>query len=98
MKLIKNTQSGDTALVHSLDGYGDEWEILRDNESDDNVLESRYDDDLKAFVPVAGLYADRRRYEYPDISDQLDAFWKGGDAAEAMRQRILAVKAKFPKP
>ena len=97
MKLIKNTQSGDTALVHSLDGYGDEWEILRDNESDDSVLESRWDDDSKAFVPVAGLYADKRRNEYPDIGDQLDAFWKGGDAAEAMRQRILAVKEKFPK-
>jgi hypothetical protein len=97
MILIKNTQTGDTALVHSLDGYGDDWEILLDNESEDSVLESRWDDDAKAFVPVAGLYAAQRRAEYPDIGDQLDDIWKGGDAAEAMRQRILAVKAKFPK-
>lgn len=97
MKLIKNTQSGDTTLVHSLDGYGDEWEILLDNQSDNSVLENRWDDDVKAFVPVTGLYADKRRAEYPDIGDQLDALWKGGDTAETMRQKILAIKERFPK-
>jgi len=35
---------------------------------------------------------------YPRISDQLDAIWKGGEEMEAMRQRVLAVKAKWPKP
>lgn len=49
-----------------------------------------------------GLYdqadhAALRRTEYPSIADQLDALWKGGEAAEAMRQRVLAVKAKYQK-
>jgi hypothetical protein len=35
---------------------------------------------------------------YPRISDQLDAIWKGGEEMEAMRQRVLAVKEKWPKP
>lgn len=43
-------------------------------------------------------YAELRRNEYPDIKDQLDALWKGGEALEAMRQKVLDVKGKYPKP
>ena len=39
-----------------------------------------------------------RRAEYPQIADQLDALWKGGEAFEVMRARVLAVKHKHPKP
>ena len=42
-------------------------------------------------------YAEKRRAEYPAIGDQLDAVWKGGADAEAMRAQIMAVKAKYPK-
>lgn len=43
-------------------------------------------------------YAALRRNEYPPISDQLDALWKGGDAAAEMLAKVQAVKAKYPKP
>ena len=39
-----------------------------------------------------------RRTEYPSLADQLDALWKGGEAMELMRQRILAIKEKYPNP
>jgi hypothetical protein len=39
-----------------------------------------------------------RRAEYPSLADQLDAMWKGGDAAAAMTARIAEVKSKYPKP
>ena len=42
-------------------------------------------------------YYAKRRAEYPAIGDQLDAFWKGGDAATAMLAKIQAVKDKYPK-
>lgn len=42
-------------------------------------------------------YAELRRNEYPDLRDQLDALWKGGQALEAMRERVLEVKRKYPK-
>jgi len=42
-------------------------------------------------------YIARRVQEYPDVRDQLDAIMKGGADLEAMRQRVLAVKAKFPR-
>ena len=43
-------------------------------------------------------YARKRALEYPPIGDQLDALWKGGDAAAEMLARVQAVKAKYPKP
>ncbi len=46
--------------------------------------------------PVA--YREQRRPEYPPVGDQLDALWKGGDAAATMLSQIQAVKYKFPKP
>ena len=43
-------------------------------------------------------YQRQRAAEYPPIGDQLDALWKGGDAATAMLAQVQAVKAKYPKP
>lgn len=43
-------------------------------------------------------WAAKRRAAYPSLADQLDAIWKGGDAMEAMRQQVLAVKQRIPKP
>jgi hypothetical protein len=43
-------------------------------------------------------YYAKRRAEYPLIGDQLDAFWKGGDAEAEMLAKIQAVKDKYPKP
>jgi len=43
-------------------------------------------------------YQRKRKPEYPPIGDQLDALWKGGDAAAEMLAKVQAVKAKYPKP
>ena len=40
---------------------------------------------------------DLRAKAYPSIGDQLDAIWKGGPEAEAMKAAVLAVKANLPK-
>ena len=42
-------------------------------------------------------YRFERSIEYPSIGDQLDALWKGGDAATAMLAKVQEVKAKYPK-
>jgi len=42
-------------------------------------------------------YKYKRAAEYPPIGDQLDALWKGGDAAAEMLAKVQAVKAKYPK-
>jgi hypothetical protein len=43
-------------------------------------------------------YIEKRKREYPPIGDQLDALWKGGEAAAEMLSKVQAVKAKYPKP
>jgi hypothetical protein len=43
-------------------------------------------------------YERQRVSEYPPIGDQLDALWKGGDAAAEMLAKVQAVKDKYPKP
>lgn len=47
---------------------------------------------------AATAYQRQRAAEYPAIGDQLDALWKGGDAAAAMLAQVQAVKTKYPKP
>jgi len=42
-------------------------------------------------------YIAKRQAEYPPIGDQLDALWKGGEAAAEMLAKVQAVKSKFPK-
>ena len=42
-------------------------------------------------------YKQLRVKEYPPIGDQLDALWKGGDAAAEMLAKVQAVKTKYPK-
>ena len=42
-------------------------------------------------------YIAKRQAEYPLIGDQLDALWKGGDAAAEMLAKVQAVKTKYPK-
>jgi len=42
-------------------------------------------------------YKYKRAAEYPPIGDQLDALWKGGDAAAEMLAKVQAVKNKYPK-
>lgn len=49
-------------------------------------------------IDIATEYQRLRAPEYPSIGDQLDALWKGGDAATEMLARVQAVKTKYPKP
>ena len=51
---------------------------------------------VQAYVD-AHAYIAKRQAEYPAIGDQLDALWKGGEAAAEMLAKVQAVKTKFPK-
>ena len=51
---------------------------------------------VQAYVD-AHAYIAKRAAEYPPIGDQLDALWKGGDAAAEMLAKVQAVKTKYPK-
>ena len=51
---------------------------------------------VQAYID-AHAYIAKRQAEYPLIGDQLDALWKGGDAAAEMLAKVQAVKTKYPK-
>ena len=64
---------------------------------DANGNEVAYDKDAVQAYIDAHAYIAKRVAEYPSIGDQLDALWKGGDAATEMLAKVQAVKAKYPK-
>ena len=54
--------------------------------------------ELAAAQEVPPTYADKRRAEYPPVTDYLDAIVKGDTGqAQAYIDACLAVKAKYPK-
>jgi hypothetical protein len=64
-------------------------------DKDENIVQ--YDEaTVQAYID-ANAYIAKRVAEYPSIGDQLDALWKGGDAATEMLAKVQAVKAKYPK-
>ena len=46
---------------------------------------------------IDNKYQMNRLAEYPPIEEQLDALWKGGAEAEAMKAIIDGIKEKYPK-
>ena len=64
-------------------------------DANDNVVE--YDQAAVQAYVDAHAYITKRAAEYPAIGDQLDALWKGGDAAAEMLAKVQAVKTKYPK-
>jgi hypothetical protein len=59
--------------------------------------EVAYDKEAAQAYIDANEYKAKRQSEYPAIGDQLDALWKGGEAAAEMLAKVQAVKAKYPK-
>lgn len=53
--------------------------------------------ELQAII-TAHAYYENRAAQYPSFGDQLDALWKGGDAAASMLTQIQDIKTRFPKP
>ena len=82
--------------------YGDTYEGIEWAENYDGYKPTKEEFENKK-IELENDY-DTRQYqrqrapEYPDIKDQLDAIWKGGDAYEEMLARVMEVKAKYPKP
>ena len=71
--------------------------IAGDIAYDANGNEVAYDKDAVQAYVNAHAYIAKRQAEYPPIGDQLDALWKGGEAAAEMLAKVQAVKNKYPK-
>ena len=52
------------------------------------------EDEVRVSKPT---YQQLRAAAYPPLAEQMGAVWKGGEAAEAMKATIQAVKDSIPK-
>lgn len=89
--------------VHSTAIYADiqnkltEWENLspKTREIEDGVIVPVTRDEI--VKPTYPDYYVLRAQEYPTLAEQMDAFWKGGEAQQNMQQLISNIKLKYPK-
>jgi hypothetical protein len=81
--------------VYSL--YPNVVTIIDTTAYDKDGNEVAYDKDAVNAWIDPNAYKAKRVAEYPSIGDQLDALWKGGDAAAEMLATVQSVKAKYPK-
>jgi len=77
--------------------------VIRGNSAEDCVVEDKQGNKIEINVAAVNAWVDPNTYkyqrvaEYPPLTDQLDALWKGGDDAAEMLAKIQAVKAKYPR-
>ena len=96
-------EESEVRIKAEIDAKEAEWEALdpKTKEIVDGIMGEVITVDIEKseiVKPEIPDYYAKRRAEYPSIGDQLDAFWKGGDAATEMLAKIQAVKDKYPKP
>jgi hypothetical protein len=91
------------AVLAEIDAKEAQWEALepKTRTFDDPIMGEPQVvpiDKAEIVCPEIPDYYAKRRAESPPLAEQLDAFWKGGDAQSAMLAKIQAVKQKYPKP
>lgn len=93
MKLFKDANN----VIYAYEANGSQDHLIKGKTpiTQEEANKIRADKDAAAYAALS--YAEKRRREYPPIGDQLDAFWKGGAEAEAMKAKVQAVKNKYPK-
>ena len=93
--------SKEAAIYADIDAKEAAWAVApKTREIDDPMTgETKTVDIDKSEVVRADVpdYYAKRRAEYPAMGEQLDAMWKGGEAADAMLAKIAEIKAKYPK-
>lgn len=75
--------------------------IVNTNPLPEGAIEEELDVELVngKFIRVDSptAYQSYRKQEYPPLAEQLDAIWKGGSSMDDMRNKIMAIKSKYPK-
>ena len=94
------------SILNDIDNKEQEWANLNPKtrtiqdpmQPDQNItIDISKEEIVKPNIPD---YYALRRNEYPKLSDQLDAIWKGSDSQAFldMKNKISEVKLKYPKP
>ena len=103
MPVIKHARVGDILEKLVPDGL---WDIPNEETMELIVTSTKYsatEEQVNALIEVeiakeeAVLYREERKYQYPDIGDQLDDLFHQGVFSSEMAEKIQAVKDAFPK-
>jgi len=98
--LLEHQSGGDESNPQHLQDLIDNAVSSGHNKED---IEAGYEDVevvhgwLKDANEATKTYADKRKADYPDIGDQLDALYHAGVFPEDMAAKIKTVKDKHPK-
>lgn len=60
-------------------------------------LEAEIEETAKGRLVLASDWYTLREDAYPPLKDQLDAMWKGGEAAQEMAALVQSIKDRYPK-
>lgn len=95
--------ASEASIKADIDAKEAAWAALtpKTREIDDPVTGEKITVDIQKSEivrPDIPDYYAKRRAEYPALGEQLDAMWKGGNAAASMAAKIQAIKNKYPKP
>jgi hypothetical protein len=94
MKLFKDSENN----IYAYEEDGSQDHLI---EGKTPITKTEADDIIRAKVEASIQvlsYAEKRLSEYPPVGDQLDALWKGGEAAADMLTKVQSIKEKYPKP
>lgn len=73
--------------------------IIHMNPLPEGAIDGEFDveETERGRITLSSDYKTLRHDAYPSIADQLDALWKGGEDIELMREKVMAVKNRYPK-
>ena len=80
------------------DSPSDKWKYWGVDAGEKTLTYDKSTADSDDAARVAVAYKLVRKDAYPEVGEQLDALWKGGDAAAARKVIINKVKSDNPKP
>lgn len=60
-------------------------------------LEAEIEETAKGRLVLSSDWHTLREDAYPPLKDQLDAMWKGGEAAQEMAALVQSIKDRYPK-
>lgn len=60
-------------------------------------LEAEIEETAKGRLVLSTDWHTLREDAYPSLKDQLDAMWKGGEAAQEMAALVQSIKDRYPK-
>ena len=79
--------------------YGYRKETVTGNPipADAREIDAEIEETAKGRLVLSSDWFSLREDAYPSLKDQLDAMWKGGEAAQEMAALVQSIKDRYPK-